>query len=240
MREQLRGSVLIRMTKKRFLKIAFANAKKPNITKLIELQKGMPALIFTEENPFKLFKILKKNQSKAPIKAGQTAPNDLIVPAGATNFSPGPIIGELGAFKIKTGIENGKVAIKEDAVVAKEGDTVSQKLAAILQRLGIEPMTIGLDVVAVYQDGEIIGKDILDVDEEAYLNKIRKSASESFALAVEIGYACKDTIESMLQKAFTDAKTLALEKDIFADMLADPLMAKADAQAGALKQKLGL
>jgi large subunit ribosomal protein L10 len=197
----------------------------------------MPALLFTEENPFKLFKILKKNQSKAPIKAGQKAPNDIIVPAGATSFSPGPIIGDLGALKIKTGIENGKVAIKEDAVVAKEGEVISQNLAAILQRLGIEPMTIGLDLIVVYQDGEFIGKEILDVDEEAYKNNMKKAVSDSLALALEIGYVSKDTVEQILQKAFRDAKALALEQNILTDLTRDDLLAKADMQARALQQK---
>ncbi|MFH1211684.1 MAG: 50S ribosomal protein L10 [Candidatus Woesearchaeota archaeon] len=237
MREQLRGSVLLRMTKKRLLKLAFEKSKKESIMKLAERMTGMPAIIFTNENPFKLFKILKKNQSKAPIKGGQKAPGNIVVPAGQTNFAPGPIIGELGAFKIKTGIENGKVAIKGDAVVAKQGDVVPAKLAAILQRLGIEPMTIGLDLVAVYQDGEIIGKDVLDVDEEAYLAKVRIAASESMALAVESGYACEESIKPMLEKAFRDAKALVLEKDIFADLLAKELLAKANAEASALKEK---
>lgn len=240
MREQLRGTVLINMTKKRLLKLAFEKSKKKDITKFSGMLKGMPAIIFTNENPFKLFKILKKNQSKAPIKAGQKAPHEIIVPAGPTSFAPGPIIGELGALKIKAGIDAGKVVIKDDAVVAKEGDVVSQKLAAILQRLGIEPMTIGLDVVAVYQEGEILTKEVLDVDESKYISMISQASNDSKALALEIGYLCKETTALLIEKAFRDAKCLALERGLFADMLAKDILSKAEAQASCLKQKVNI
>ena len=86
------------------------------------------------------------------------------------NFSPGriptSIIGELGAIGIKAGIEGGKVAIKEDAVVVKDGEVINANVAAILTRLGIEPMEIGLDLVAAYEKGSIFDKKILGVDEQ--------------------------------------------------------------------------
>ena len=211
MRAQLRGKVILLMTKKRFMRLAIEKSKKQNIKELEKYIKGMPALIFTQENPFSLFKLLKKNKSNAPIKAGQKAPNDLVVPAGPTSFSPGPIIGELGGFRIKAGIEDGKVAIKEDAVVAKEGEEVSDKLAGLLTRLGIEPMEIGLDLVAVYEKGEILTKEVLDIDEEAFMNNIKTVASESFNLAMFIGYPNKDTIEPLLSKAHREARAVAKE-----------------------------
>ncbi len=184
MRAQLRGTVLVKMTKRRLLTHALNASKKENVKELIPYLKGMPALIFTKESPFKLFKILKKNKSKSPIKGGQTAPKDIIVPAGPTSFAPGPIIGELGAFKIKAGIDGGKVAIKEDSLVAKEGTVVSAKLAAILTRLGIEPMDIGLNLTAVWENGLILKKDVLDVDEEQYQSDIASAASWAFNLAM--------------------------------------------------------
>jgi large subunit ribosomal protein L10 len=118
MREKLRDTVLIKMTKSRLLKVALEQSKKEGATKLVEHMKGMPALLFTNSSPFTLYKTLKKNKSKTGIKGGQTAPNDIVVPAGPTSFAPGPVIGELGAVGIKAGIDGGKVAIKADSKVA--------------------------------------------------------------------------------------------------------------------------
>ncbi|MBU1199765.1 MAG: 50S ribosomal protein L10 [Nanoarchaeota archaeon] len=238
MRSQLRANVTLVMVKKRFIKLALEASKKPGIKKLEEYVKGMPALLFTDQNPFALYKLIKKNKSTASIKGGQTAPNDIIVPAGPTGFSPGPVIGELGSFKIKAGIDAGKVVIKEDSLVAHEGDEVSTKLAGLLTRLGIEPMEIGLNVLAVFENGEILDKKILDIDEEEYINNIKSAASESFNLAMFIALPIKDTIELLLSKAHSEARAVAKEANIMTSDNVGEVLAKAEAQANALKAKV--
>src|SRR3989344_8566689 len=115
----------------------------------------MPALIMTELDPFRLYKLLKSSKSPAFAKPGNVLPKDAMVKAGPTNFTPGPIIGELGKFGIKAGVEAGKIVIKEDKVVARAGQKVDAKMAELLIRLDIKPMEIGLNVVACYDRGTI-------------------------------------------------------------------------------------
>lgn len=233
MREQLRGKVEIVMAKHRLMKIAIKECEKdkPGISKLADHLKGMPALLFTRENPFTLYKTLQKNKSSAPAKAGQEAPHDVVVPAGPTSFAPGPIISELGGVGIKSGIEGGKVIVKSDSLVIKAGETFSSKLASILTRLGITPMEIGLDLVATYEDGDIFTKSILAVDEEEYLNNIRSHAMQSFNLAMFIGYPCADTIGPMITKAATESRNLAINENIYVKEVMDALIGKAQRQA---------
>lgn len=240
MREQLRGTVVIKMTKKRLIKIILEQSmkEKKGIEQLGEKVRGMPAMIFTKDNPFTLYKKISKNKSSAPAKAGQTATKDIVVPAGPTPFSPGPIIGELGALKIKAGIEDGKVAIKEDALVVKEGEEISEKIASILTRLGIEPMEIGLNVVAVFEDGSVFTKDVLAIDEDEYMNNIATVARDTFALAMGIGYVTEDTAVPLLQKAFRDAKAVGLTNNIMADDLVPELLAKAERECLSVKSKV--
>ncbi|MEM4711386.1 MAG: 50S ribosomal protein L10 [Candidatus Woesearchaeota archaeon] len=240
MKNKLRKDAIIRIAKKTIIKEAFKESDKRNIDRLNDYLVGMPALLLTKENPFKLYKTLKKSKSSAPIKAGQVAPKDIIVPAGQTPFAPGPIIGELGMLKIKAGIDGGKVAIKEDALVAKKGDIIKPQLASLLLRLGIEPMEIGLELVAVYENGDILTKDVLDVDEDTLIKQIQQASVEADALAIEISYISKDTISILIQKAFKDSRTLAIERDILADLVIDQLLAKADAQAESLKRTANL
>ncbi len=210
-RSQLQGSVEIFMTKKRLIQIALKEEEKnkKDISNLIPKLKGMPALLFSNENPFKLFKILKKNKSSAPIKAGHTAPADIVVPAGPTGFAPGPIIGELGMCKIKAGIDAGKVVIKEDSLVAKEGDIITPQLAAVLLRLGIEPLEIGLDLTAAYENGNILDKTVLDIDEDKYIADVKAFAVESYNLAMFVAYPTKDTMSNLITKTAFDTMNLA-------------------------------
>lgn len=212
MRSKLRDNgTVLKMTKKRLMKIAFSKTKKENLGKLQDNFKGMPALIFTEQNPFKLYAQLERNKSTAPAKAGSEAPKDITVKAGPTSFSPGPIIGQLGKYGIKSGVEGGKLAIKEDAVVAKAGDIIDADLAGILIRLGIEPMEIGLDLTAVYENGEIFTSDLLHIDEAEYKNKFMTAYNEAFNLAVYSVFPTNDTVKTLLTKVASESRSLSMK-----------------------------
>ena len=242
MRAQLRGNFYITMTKRRLMKLAIAEAKskKKNIEQIEAHLGGMPALIFTKENPFRLSKTLGKSKSPAPAKAGQTAPRDIMVNKGATSFAPGPIIGELAMAGIKAGVEGGKVAIKEDVVVVKAGEKIKPKVAEILTRLGIQPMEVGLDLVAVYENGLIYTRDVLSIDESEYRNRLTNASRWAFNLAVYAAYPAKEAISMLLGKAFNDAKAIGVSQNIFEKGIIDSLLAKAQMQMNSLKASANL
>ncbi|MDP2749982.1 MAG: 50S ribosomal protein L10 [Nanoarchaeota archaeon] len=239
MRAQLREKVLIRMTKKNIITIVINQVKadKPGIEKILEFNKGMPALLFTKENPFSLMRTLNRNKSSAPAKAGQIAPKDIIVPAGPTPFAPGPIISELSMAGIKAGIEGGKVAIKQDSTAARKGDVISAKTASLLTRLGINPMEVGLDLVAVYEDEIIYGKDVLSVDEIQFMSNLKLASSWAVNLAMKADYPTIDTIKLLVAKAFRESKAIGIAQCIMADQLIPDLLARADREASMLKEK---
>jgi large subunit ribosomal protein L10 len=238
MRSSLRDKVVIRMTKRRLLDLALVKAKEKikGIELLSKNFRGMPALLFTKENPFSLYKTLEKSKSSAPAKAGQTAPKDIIVPAGATPFAPGPIIGELGSLGIKAGVDAGKVMIKEDKLLVEEGQIINDKAASLLTRLGIMPMEIGLNIVAVFENGTIYPKSLLAIDEKQFEQNLVNCHNWAYNLAFEIGYTCKDNIEHFISKAFNDAKGLAIEQNILADLVVGDLLAKAEREMMSLKE----
>ncbi len=242
MREQLRDKVVIRMTKRRLINIVLNDLKekKKGIEEMKNYLTGMPALLFTKDDPFILAKILKKSMSTAPAKAGQVAPKDIIVNAGPTPFSPGPVISELASAGIKTVIENGKIVVKSDAVVVKKGDKVSLAIAGILTRLGVEPMEVGLNLTAVYDNGTIFAKDVLDIDEEEFMGKIKTAYNSAIGLALELSFLTKETTEMMIAKAFREAKAVALSQNILADGVKEDVMAKANKEMLALKSKLNI
>lgn len=237
-RAQLRDQALLLMTKRRLLNIAIDESGKEGIQQLKEHLLGMSALLFSNENPFKLYSILKKSKSSAPIKAGQKAPNDIIVPAGPTSFAPGPIIGELGAIGIKVGTDGGKVTIKEDSIIAKEGDEISSTQAAMLARLEIYPMEIGLNLIAAFENGAILTKKDLNIDEDAFQADLNTAASDAFALTISLALPMKENIAQLLGKAHLDAYALADSQSIITSDNVKEVLAKADSQANALKSTI--
>jgi large subunit ribosomal protein L10 len=240
MRASLRPDVIIKISKRRIIKFAIDEVKKdkPGVEILENYLKGMPGLIFAKQNPFKLYRKLETSKSPAPAKAGQIAPRDIVVPAGKTPFAPGPIIGELGSIGIKTGVDGGKVAIKQDSTVAREGDVIKPKVAELLTRLGIMPMEVGLDLLAVFENGVLYDKKILAVDDKKFMQDIINAAQWAMNLSVEAGYATKDNIEIMISKSFTEAKAVALEANILSKDIIEELVSKAEAQMNILKEEL--
>jgi len=237
MKAQLRGKVVMTMTKRRLMKIAIDQCKVKGIEKIKDYLLGMPALLFTKEDPFKLNKILQKSKSNAPAKPRQTAPEDITISAGPTPFAPGPVIGELSKLGLKTGVEANKIVIKEDKIVVKKGETIKEDIASILLRLDIKPMEIGLNLVAVLENGEIIPKEVLTVSEEEYLQNLQKAHQWAFNLSIEAGLVNKDNISLLLSKAFNEAKTLALEKNIISDVVVIEMLSKAEKTALNIKEE---
>ena len=200
--------VEIRVVKKRLLKIAL-NEVGGGVEKLDEsFENIIPALILTNNSSFKLAKDLRKGKSFVAAKAGQIAPNDLIVKAGPTSLPPGPIIGELGSAGIRASVEQGKVTVKEDSVIVKAGGVISGKVADVLTKLGIKPMELGLNLVAAYENGSLFKKDVLDVDDKYYINTLKLAVSEALNLSVNAGYVTEENIELFFRRAENEAKAL--------------------------------
>lgn len=229
MRKSLRGIADLKMCRNSLIDRALAESSDEvkQINKYVEDQ---TALLFTNENPFKLFKVLDKGKTSAPMKAGGVAPKDIVVEKGPTSFPPGPIVGELTGAGIPAGIEGGKVVIRQTKTVAKKGDVVDAKLASILSRLEIHPMELGLDLRAVYENGMIYESKILSVDETTYTNNLTLAVQHAFNLSVNSAYPAKATISTLLTKAASQSRNLAINAEIMMPEIIDVLLGKANAQ----------
>lgn len=238
-RKVLRDSVLIKMCKKSVMKRALKDVKeKKNIEKLDDFKPKEPALIFTETNPFKLFKMLKKSKSPGYTKVNDVAPNDIIVHSGLTNLMAGPVIGELQRVKIPAMVKEGKIYIREDVVVVKKDEVISLQLANVLKKLEIQPMEIGVNVLGVWDGGVLYGKDILDVDEEECIQRIKNAYTHALNLCVNTYYPNKESIKILILKAYHNGKNLGINTEILERGIIEALSKKANVQARVLKDKL--
>jgi large subunit ribosomal protein L10 len=230
-RNKLREKLDIKVTKKRLIIRAIDELKEKDLSSLKPyLEISIPALIFSNEEPFRLFRLIKEGRTNATAKPGQLAPMDLTISAGPTSFTPGPIIGELGAIGLQTSVEQGKIVIKKDKLIVKQGEVIKQEVASILAKLGIEPIEISFNILAIYDNGVLYKKSVLDVSQEDYINKIKLAYNQATKLAEEIGYISKDNIELMLTKAYRDAYLLSkkLKIDISTEIPKTELKEKID------------
>lgn len=234
-RNKLREEAKIKMVKKRIIKLALKECGLKNIEEIDKYVEGEPALLLSNSDPFKLARTIGTSKSKAPAKAGDVAPIDIVVHAGPTSLPLGPVIGELQRAKIPAAVEADKIVIREDTTVAMEGDTIDKGLAGILSKLGIEPMEIGLNLVAAWENGYVYGKDILFVSVEKYISDLKTASSQAFNLTYSINYYTKGNMPFFLSKAHQEAHSLAVAADILTSDTVKPLLAKAHAQAEVLE-----
>ncbi len=230
MRRTLKDSATLKMSRKTLMSLALNNSNKENITTLEEHMDGQPALIFTNMNPFKLYKILEGSKTAAPAKAGSIAPEDIVVPKGDTAFKPGPILGELQKIGIPAKIEKGKIVITSDKTIVAEGETIPRDVASILTRLEIFPLEVGIDLRAAYEDKTVYTSDVLTIDEEQTLSDIQQAFTRALNLSVNAEIFNEVSVPVLLQKAASQSLNLALNAEILTSKTRDILLAKAYAQ----------
>jgi large subunit ribosomal protein L10 len=233
-RRNLRGKAVIRVTRNTLIDHALKEigGKVSGLSKFVS---GHSAMIFSNDNPFRLFKQLEKTKTKMAAKAGETAPDDIVVEKGPTSFKPGPIVGELQQAGIPAAIEGGKVKIRETKTIVKKGAVISAKVADVMIKLGIKPMDVGLALQAAYYDGDVYEPSVLAIDEAAILAQIRLAAAQAFNLSVNAAVPTKDTIAPILTKAVREARGLAVEAAIYEKDVVDAIIGKAQQESIALK-----
>ena len=232
MRAGLREHAILRMTKNNLMLLALEEAakEKPGIDALKESVHGQCAIVATDINPFKLCKKFEATMTPAAAKPGQLAPRDIIVPKGPTPFGPGPIIGELQKIGLPAAIEAGKIAIKKDTTLVKCGEPIPANVAAMLPKLEILPMIVGMDLRSVFEDGTVYKKDVLAIPDGYYQTMFATAAHNARAMAIGIAYCTKDTIVPLVAKAYREAMGLSISAAIPTKENIKILLAKADSQ----------
>jgi len=232
-RAELRGLAELKMVRNNTANRAIEKCS-DDVKPLADHIEGQTAFVFTEINSFKLCKVLGEGKRPMAIRAGGTAPKDIVIEKGNTSFSPGPVVGQLQSAGIPASIKSGKVVINETIVVAKEGDVVSSQLAEMLALMEIYPKMVGLDARAVYEGGMVFRAEDLTLDVEGLLSQMSMAASQAVGFATEIGYPTQVTIGPLLQKASSRAMALAVECAVPIPGVIEALLIKAAADASAL------
>jgi large subunit ribosomal protein L10 len=207
-KKQIRKDVLIKVEKKNILIRAIKAIGKDSVLPLEKNISDSCAFAISEMEGFELAGLLSKQKTPVFAKAGQIAPSDIEVKEGPTDLVPGPAISELGALGIQISVENGKIAIKAPKVVVKEGKTINEATAAVLMKLGVQPFTVGLEVIAIYDIKEEKIYTDVKLDPDATINDLRIAAAKALGFAQKIVYITNETIGYLLAKANMQAMAL--------------------------------
>ncbi|MFH0715100.1 MAG: 50S ribosomal protein L10 [Candidatus Diapherotrites archaeon] len=238
-RKKLHGKAEIHVSKVRVIERAFKTSKLKD-SGLLEHVKGNIAVIATSMNPFELFQFLKKNKGRIAAKPGSIALDDISISAMDTGLPPGPALSDLKAAGLNARIQGSTIAIMEDKIVAKKGETISKPVASVLTKLDIKPVKVGLNILAIYEEGQLYTADSLDVDEDQILADIQRIFREGIALAIAIEDFNGTSTPFIVERAAREA--MALQKAVEAASPSEaktetPVEAKAEESAEAKVEK---
>ncbi|CAI8352831.1 MAG: Uncharacterised protein [Marine Group II euryarchaeote MED-G33] len=232
MRETLREQMVLTMAKKTLIRRAWGKAGLSD-EELDALLDGVtiPVLVQTDNlNAFQLFAELEKTRTGRAAKAGDVAPNDIIIEEGPTSFPPGPIVGEFNSVGIPAKIDKGKVAIQKTVTVVEKGNPISADLGLMLSKLEINPIEIGLILSGVIEDGTVMDAADLDLDLDGFTANVKSATSGAFNLACHIGWFTNETMPVLLSKAAGEAMAVAVEAGIHNEDTMPILISRAHAR----------
>tara|TARA_B110001454_G_scaffold105336_1_gene99145 strand:+ start:527 stop:1540 length:1014 start_codon:yes stop_codon:yes gene_type:complete len=239
MRNTLRERMSITMVKKSLMKIAWSKAGRPE-NEIAALLEGahQPCVVHSDSmNAFEIFGEMEKTRQGRAAKAGETFPENVTIPAGPTEFGPGPIVGEFNAVGIPAKIDKGKVAIQRDTTFS-QGEEISADLGIMLAKLGINPIEIGLILTGAIEGGHFFHSSDLDLDTDGLRNNIVSATSGTFNLACNVRWFSSTTTPTLISKAASESLSVALEAGIVNDTTASAILSKARSRALSLAGQL--
>jgi large subunit ribosomal protein L10 len=211
-RKKFRNEIKIRVIKNRVAQRAFEKLSNlPGLDSLSKELEGQCALLFTHISPFKLNLIFDKNKVFLPAKGGDISTKDIIIPAGNTGISPGPVLSEFKEANVSTKIDQGTIWVGKDTVVVRSGSVISQKLASLMSKLNIKPIEAGISVSLAIADGLVLKENDLKINLAEYREELTRSFHEAVSLAIETSYPTVETITRLLVRAYQNATALTTD-----------------------------
>lgn len=195
------------------------------------------ALVFTDLPAFRIYNIITGTRKKRAAVPGDVAISEIVVPAGETDIPPGPALSELKGAGLNVRVQNGKIAIAEDGVVAEPGDIINDKKAAALQKLGIMPFEIRAEMRLIFDGNYIYKPDVFELTEslDEYL---ATSNNMAVNLSYNLKYPTADNLPTLLKEAYVKTVSLAVNEKLYSPISIKQNLGLTLAQADALGLKI--
>ena len=104
--------------------------------------------------------------------------------------------------------------------------------------MDINPMEVGIDLKAVYEEGSIYTSDVLAIDEEKTLADLQGAIRSAFNLSVNAAIPTDETISNIITLAYTRAINVGVEAAIMTSETSEPIIGLAQAKMLALASEV--
>jgi large subunit ribosomal protein LP0 len=188
-RHALRGQAVVLMGKNTMVrKVLRALAvENPAYERLMATIYGNIGFVFTKGDLKEIRKLIVNNRVAAPAKAGAIAPVDVVIPAGNTGMGPEKT-SFFQALGVATKIARGTIEIISDVELIKSGTKVGASEAALLNMLNISPFTYGMNIMSVYDKGNVFAPEVLDVEDETLIENLLTGIKNIASISLAANY----------------------------------------------------
>lgn len=232
LRKKFRGDIKLRAVKNKVVLRAFEKiGDVPRLPEFSNRLEGQCLLLFTNTNPFRLNLLFDKSKIFLPAKGGDIAPTEIIIYAGNTGITPGPVLSEFKEANVPTKIDQGSIWVVKDTRVARPGDQISQKLASLLSKLGVKPIEAGISVTCALADGLLFTEQDLRIDLDTFVKDVAKGAFDGLNLAIVCGYLTPETVGPLILQAGHEALNLSVSVGYITDETVKSILSSAHTQS---------
>lgn len=227
-RRALRGKAEILMGKNTMMRKIIREFTEENpdtpIAQLQALCKGNVGFVFTNGDLGEIREVLESNVRPAPARVGSIAPTSVVVPKGPTGCDPGQT-SFFQTLQIATKITKGQIEMVNDTDLIEAGEKVTASQAALLQKLGIEPFTYGLQLQQVYDNGSLFAASVLDMTEDVLAAKFSEALSVVASLSLVLGIPTQASVPHSIANAFKAILAVTVGLENYSFDKADPYKA---------------
>jgi len=232
-RKGLRGRAEILMGKNTMMRKCIREFVEENpgspIGQLETLCRGNVGFVFTNSDLADVRNVIESNVRPAPARVGAIAPVDVIVPKGPTGCDPGQT-NFFQTLQISTKITKGQIEMTNDTHLISTGEKVTASQAALLQKLGIEPFTYGMELKSVFDNGSLFDAKVLDITDDVLAAKFASAVTALASISLALGYPTQASLPHSISNAFKSILCVSLgcesysfqQADIVKNYIADP------------------
>jgi large subunit ribosomal protein LP0 len=198
---ELNPSVKILFAKKKIMKKALRELDETKYADLISQIKGNVLIAFFDgTDPKAFYELSMSNRRDSLAVAGDLATKDIVIPTGPTGLSP-ENINHFQAAKMNIKIVKGKIEVASDHVLVRAGKNVTTSQANLLKMLNIYPFQFGLEILKVFENGEVYDKDVLLIDSSDAESCVSSAIASVAALSLGTGMLTEASLPFEIRNA---------------------------------------
>jgi len=213
----LRGKAQVLMGKNTMIRTALRKrieeTGNEGLAALLNVIKGNLGFIFCKEGTVDYVReVMGEYVLPAGARVGVEAPVDVKLPPGPCGLDPAQT-SFFQALNIATKIVKGAIEIVKEEHIIKKGERCGASAVALLQKLNIKPFEYGIALKMVYEQGSVFDAKVLDITDDALMEKFGAGVSNVAAFSREIGIPTEPALPHAFADAFKNITGLCADID---------------------------